>query len=317
MNRNRDTIFVYLPPALVLFGLFSLPPAVLAGESRSSLKGEGITIYYDPSLQQIAESIQSGYPEIRSGVEKKIGWKLKSGLTVYMLDDEKGFARMGGSPGIAAFALIGRGRIVMNLASFEEMIQAGRIFRHELCHVLLHDHIRAPLPDWLEEGICEWVAEPADQNVATVITAPFNAFALSEHAVPLNRLRSFHGSGTGLGLAYSESGNFISYLANTYGERSIRGLLEHIRRGESPQAAFPPVFSKSLPAMESQWRVDLAYKARWFTFPQRFVTETVQSGRIFIQTLLPRYRTLLLYVLAFIAAALFIRAMFRPGRRLL
>ncbi len=315
MNPLRNSASPRL--TLVLFLLiFVLLPGVrhAAAEKRPFVKTEGATIYYDSALREIAEAVRAAYPALKADVEKKVRWKMKARPSIFLLDDETTFEKMGGDAMIAAFVLIGKNRIVVNLASFNQFILLERTLRHELCHVLLHENIRGNLPDWLEEGICEWAGDPGKASPADVLQEPFRAFELHKGGVPLSRLKQFKGSGTGLGVAYNQGADFIRFIVAQYGEEAIPRILAALRQGKSPEQAFLAGLSKPLPLVETEWRNRIAHTARWLILLQDSLHNTVRIGAEAVRFTHLHYRAILVSVALLLMIAVFLRAMLRTGK---
>lgn len=315
MNPLRNSASPRLTLVLFLLILVLLPGVRhAAADKRPLLKADGATIHYDSSLREIAEAVRVAYPALKADVEKRIGWKMKARPSIFLLDDETTFEKMGGDAMIAAFVLIGKNRIVVNLASFNQFILLERTLRHELCHVLLHENIRGSLPDWLEEGICEWAGDPGKTSPAAALQEPFRAFELHKGGVPLARLKQFKGSGAGLGVAYSQSGEFIRFVVAQYGEEAIPRILAPIKQGKSPEQAFLAGLSKPLPMVEAEWRNQLAHTARWLILLQDSLHNTVSIGTKAVRFTLLNYRAILVGVALLLMIAVFLRTMFRTGK---
>ncbi|MEM5786714.1 MAG: hypothetical protein AAGU11_05300 [Syntrophobacteraceae bacterium] len=303
-------------PITVALVLLMILPLIenLRAEQRPSLKGEGITIFYDQSVSNQAQSLRYNYSELRSQVEKKIGWKLKSKPTVYLIGTENGFRKMGGNDSMAAFTLIGKARIVINLASFDRFIGFDHTFRHELCHVLLHDHIRRRLPDWTEEGICEWVGGLRRYGIARIEDI-FGAFSLYRHGAPLAKLRDFSGAHTGIRMAYIQSGSFIGFVSDRYGEDGIRRILGRLKSGDTVDRAFQNGLSKPLKSVESEWRQELENRAKWLILIQEGVEQAGSSARMLLRVLIANRETAIFYLVIVILLFGSIRIVTKARRR--
>jgi hypothetical protein len=140
--------------------------------------------------------------------------------------------------------------------------------KHELCHLMLHDHIpRSELPRWLDEGVCQW----ASDGVAEIIIGS-NRNILVEAVIsgrhfPLTSLNDgFPGNRDGLLLAYEQSKSFIDYLSAQHGRQSLLNLLTLLKAGYTLNEAFFEAFSKSFAALENDWIRHLEKKKSWMTF---------------------------------------------------
>ncbi|MFP5211880.1 MAG: peptidase MA family metallohydrolase [Acidobacteriota bacterium] len=252
--------------AIVLLAVFLLAPLIDAmADDRPRMKGEGVTVVHDAPLRHQAESLVRTYPRLKVMVEEKVGMKLLTTPTVFLVGDEDSFMRMGGTgPLVAAFALFPKGHIVMNMASITpDFILLDRTFRHELCHLVLHDHIRGArrLPRWLDEGTCEWVAEDEPNPITARLEAASNAYALYRRNVPLARLdSSFSGD---MIWSYRQSESIVEYVASRYSRDALVRVLHRMADGASVETAFLKGLSRPLSDVEAEWRGALEERVRW------------------------------------------------------
>ena len=67
---------------------------------------------------------------------------------------------MAGDPLVVAFAVPQRNLIVIDYSKMiTHPLSLETTLKHELCHILLHEHIKTEiLPRWLDEGLCQWAS---------------------------------------------------------------------------------------------------------------------------------------------------------------
>ena len=236
---------------------------------------EELSIVGEERLDIQAKRLRERYPEIRANIESSLGWKLLSPPKVFLIADREIFEKMSGSPFISAFAIPSQHSIVIHLSSAtSELYVLHETFEHELCHLLLHDHINdALLPKWLDEGICQWVSGSLGEILAGMGTAA-GGIKLLRHPIPLQQLTvSFPRDRGSLIQAYQESRLFVEYLVAQYGKGSLLNLLEHLKEGSPIDQAFLQAFPKSLPSVQEEWLEGLGSRRVWLLWMSEYLYE--------------------------------------------
>ena len=236
---------------------------------------EELSIVGEERLDIQAKRLRERYPEIRANIESSLGWKLLSPPKVFLIADREIFEKMSGSPFISAFAIPSQHSIVIHLSSAtSELYVLHETFEHELCHLLLHDHINdALLPKWLDEGICQWVSGSLGEILAGMGTAA-GGIKLLRHPIPLQQLTvSFPRDRGSLIQAYQESRLFVEYLVAQYGKGSLLNLLEHLKEGAPIDQAFSQAFPKSLPSVQEEWLEGLGSRGMWLLWVSEYLYE--------------------------------------------
>jgi len=134
---------------LILFA-----PCLYAGDF-DVIEEKHVRVAFDPSLESVAQEVADIYPHVKSDLERHIGWDLHLIPSVLLIKDRKLFQRMAESPLTVAFAVPARNLIVIDYTKMlVRPFSLETTLKHELCHLLLHDHIRAhDFPRWLDEGV--------------------------------------------------------------------------------------------------------------------------------------------------------------------
>ena len=256
-------------PKMVLFLLACIACALTcidlpgAGE-----RGEELVIAGDEPLGLQARRLQQIYPEIRAHVEDTLGWKFRSPPRVLLVSDRETFEKMSGNPLISAFAVPSQHSIVIHLSpAISEPYLLHETFEHELCHLLLHDHIRDRfLPRWLDEGTCQWVSGSLGEILVGKGVAA-GAINPARHPIPLRQLAmGFPKDKDSLIQAYVESRLFVEYLVAHHGKESLLGVLQQLREGLSIEQAISGATSKSLQNLEDEWREELRSREMWLVW---------------------------------------------------
>jgi hypothetical protein len=236
-----------------------------AEEPHVLYRGDALTILGDVSMAGPADGIRGAYPEIKRGLEEALGWPLLSRPTVVLTGDGERFKMMSGSELFSAFAVPSRATIVVYVSpSALRPYVLNEIFEHELCHLLLHDHIPSQLlPKWLDEGICQWVSGSLGE---ILLGKGLDSAAIEaiEGSMPLDRLsKSFPQDKQMLFLAYLESRRFVEFISARYGREKLILVLNHLSEGSSIDEAMRQVLGKPPGAVEVEWRESLRSRSRW------------------------------------------------------
>jgi hypothetical protein len=219
----------------------------------------------EKSQESLAAHVLEMYPVIREDLESTLGWKLESKPIVRLVGSKDMFERMSGSSHIAAFAVPAQDLIVMHVSPVTTVSSSFSLtLKHELCHLFLHEHIRAShIPKWLDEGVCQWVSGSLGELLAGG-GFPDMGVAIARHPIPLRQLAySFPADGDSLFLAYEESRRFVDYLTTTYGKESLLGILQLLREGDDIDMAVSKTLSKSLETLEEEWLESVRGRGLW------------------------------------------------------
>lgn len=235
------------------------------------LESHDLIIVSEKSLVDTAARLGEAFPKLRADLEDMLGWKLESEPVVRLIGERDIFEQMSGSPHYSALAVPARSLIVMFVPPAKtNWLTLNETFKHELCHLLLHDHIQeALLPKWLDEGVCQWVSG----SLGEILSGggfPQTEIALASRPIPLRRLTySFPRDKDSLALAYEESRRFVEFLTASYGRESLLGILEHLSEGDDIDRAVSETLSKSFDAVEQEWLDSLKGRFVWLIWASR------------------------------------------------
>lgn len=257
--------FVY--SAICLIILVFLPPVSAA--QQLTLQDLNIAVIYDPSLNHAAREITRIYPDIKLELEESFQSGLDVRPQVLLVGDTQAFQEISGNNIFVAFAVPEKNLIVidysrMNIHPFTLSVT----LKHELCHLLLHQHIRREnLPKWLDEGICQWVSDGIGELFVNRNPSRLDAAVMSGRIIPLQKLADyFPRDKASLVLAYEQSKSVIGYIERQYGNNAILNLLAHLENGDHFEEAVADSLNISLDRLEKQWLDDLESTPRWLVF---------------------------------------------------
>ena len=255
---------------LILSVLFILMSAVaLAALEPSILDSQELTVVYDAGLEQTARQILSVYAGIKQELETLIQWPVEFRPTLVLIDDHKRFEQLTGHSLVVAYALPHKNAMIIdNTRMTTSPFTLQATIKHELCHLLLHHHIKSDqLPRWLDEGICQWASDGLADILMDTRHALLPAAILSDQYFDLAKIKhSFPPQKNALILAYEQSKSVVEYMSRTYGTQGVLDLLELLRQGYEIETAVEMRFAISYDQLENQWRHHLKKNISWFTY---------------------------------------------------
>lgn len=219
------------------------------------VEGNGVAFLGESHFLDEAQSLLAGYPEARRTMEMALGWELESNPNVILVGDREIFRKMTGNPLVTAFAVPEENLIVIHVspaAANPYVLQ--ETFTHELCHLLLHNHIgESSLPRWLDEGICQWISGSLGEIVAgdALDTSPVS---IARHPIPMAALEdSFPAGGEPLLRAYAQSMSFVEYLISRHGRDGLHEVLRHLKEGHRVDRGIELALGISYQELERDW----------------------------------------------------------------
>ncbi|MFZ0449329.1 MAG: hypothetical protein WAL98_08805 [Desulfatiglandaceae bacterium] len=236
------------------------------GEDLAVLQSKDVTIYYDSSLDSAAKEVLELYPKIRGDLTNVFRWKIAGRPSIVLVMKRELFLRMAESSLAVAFAVPRKNLVVIDYSRMRvHPFSLEVTLKHELGHILLHQHIRDKLlPRWLDEGLCQWVSDGIDEIMMDQKGTVLNRAALTREFLPLNDLRyRFPRDERGIILAYQESKSFVTYLFNQFGETRVLSFLSLLGKGTETGAAVQRVFSRSLEELEKEWHHSIRPAMAW------------------------------------------------------
>lgn len=266
MNRSPilQRAFTWLVPALILFG-----PGLLYGSRITILETGKFQVIYDERLEASAREAASHYPTLSKRLEETFAWKVDFVPTLLLIRDPQQFQRVAGNPSIMAFAVPGKNLMVVDHSKIaSHPFGLSETMTHELCHLLLHRHIRSGnLPRWLDEGIAQW----ASGGMAELLIIPSRSLlhraVLGRGPLSVRTLsRGFQREGEPLFLAYEMSRSFVEYIIQEFGVEGLRGILNRLREGEPWEAGFEQALAMPFDELEAGWQSHLKSQMSWFAY---------------------------------------------------
>ncbi len=279
-DHSRPYLFSFQGPCLwgitiLLWSFFALAAPGSHAADFNSLKGNGVEVLFSPTLEQAAKETTEMTPQIKKDLQETFNWPFSLNPTVILMEDSQRFRQMTHSPLVVGFAVPGKNLVVIDYARIRNPLQFRNILKHELCHLLLHEHVdNVPIPRWFDEGIAQWTSN----GVMDILHDPKDALlpkaAFSDHIIPLGALnKGFPGNENALRLAYEESKSFIDYIISTHGKPGLLEILRLMKDGVTLRKAFIEAVGAPLYKMEEEWRASLKQNIAWFAHLSYYLYE--------------------------------------------
>jgi len=161
-------------------------------QDHQILQAEDVRVLYDAPIRSAAKQVITLYPGVKENLESMFGWELASVPSVLLKKNRADFLGMAGDPLVVAFAVPSRNLMVID---YSKMITGPfnleATLKHELCHILLHKHIKTEiLPRWLDEGLCQWASGGIDEIIMDPKRSRLNRASFSKQFIPFRELKN-------------------------------------------------------------------------------------------------------------------------------
>ena len=240
-------------------------------------KDKNVDVLFPPPLTPAARETVELVTEIRLDLENIFNWSFYFKPSVILMNDPERFHLLTASPLVVGFAVPQKHLVVVDYTKSNNSLKLYNILKHELCHVLLHEHIdRVPIPRWFDEGIAQWVSDGVMDILYDQKDALLPKAAFSDRMIPLGALnKEFPQNPNALRLAYEESKNFIDYLIDAYGRKKLFEILGLMKEGTPLRKAFFKALGKPLDKIEKEWLASLKQNINWFAHLSYYLYEII------------------------------------------
>ncbi len=267
---NARTVFLFL---LLLFFLI---PADGMGVQRMEIESDRVKVIFPKGFEEQARLIVDNYQSSLNELKKELNWGLDLKPTVVLVASKKFFERISGTRYAVGLAIPDKNTIAINIVPlFSKTYMMLEVFKHELCHLVLHRHIKSSfLPRWLDEGVAQWASGNLGELLLYEDSFRSMKLNVARLAVPLEYLSSsFPSDPQGLFLAYEESLSFVNYIVKNYGKDGLISILKKLAQGNDVEDAFWQVLSKSFDVVEDEWIDNIRNKNRWLLWLSSYLYE--------------------------------------------
>ncbi len=240
------------------------------------LQTADVRVLYDAPIESAAKQVLTLYPGVKKNLESMFGWELALIPSVLLKKNRADFLSMAGDPLVVAFAVPSRNLMVIDYSKvITRPFNLETTLKHELCHILLHKHIKTQiLPRWLDEGLCQWASGGIDEIIMDPKQSQLKRASFSKQFIPFRDLTiRFPHDKTARLLAYEQSKSFVTYVALTFDKNKIFHILNKMKDGQTVEDAMISTLSISLETLEKKWHGSLTQKASWFAYLSYYLYE--------------------------------------------
>ena len=242
-------------------------PPVLA--QTQVLQNDQLTVIYGPPLKAAAGEVLRLFPTLNRQLENTFGWRLNGRPQVVLVQSNRHFQKLTRNNLIVAFAVPDKSLIVIDYSRMSTRpFSLGITLKHEMCHLLLHEHINsADLPKWLDEGVCQWASDGIGELLIDKSWSGLDAAIMAGRTLQLSMLaKRFHVDRASLTLAYEQSKSVVAFIDRQYGQQAILNILGDLKNGEPLTTAIFQNLSLSANQLEEEWLADIERTPRWLVF---------------------------------------------------
>ena len=254
--------------SIIGFIALVLLPSICPAQ-HSALQSRDVVVFYDPPYDSAAREIIRIYPEIKLELEELFEWGLGIRAEVLLVGDSRTFQKIADNSLFVAFAVPEKNLIVIDYSRMNiQPFTLNITLKHELCHLLLHQHIRREdLPKWLDEGICQWVSDGIGELFVNQNLSGLDAAVMAGSVIPFDKLTNYFPRDKGsLILAYEQSKSVIDYIERQYGNQAVLNLLDLLKNGDAVEDAVMGSLGISFERLEKQWIDHMEKTPRWLVF---------------------------------------------------
>lgn len=254
-----------------------------------SLSQKNVTVYWTEGSQSFGQQLLDLAVVSLNRIEAKTGLATQKPVrvTVYPSTEALKEAILGEADWIGGVAFPEYGVSILAITP-GEYSWSREVIPHELAHVVTMQYMDACMgtntPTWFIEGLAVFLEGAKDQTGLQYMNNALRKDAIT----PLNRLNSgFSADSYEALINYTQSGDVIRFMVDTYGVETMTAMLTSLHNGEIFSEALMTNYGVDVNGLDSAWRVSLGYAALNMTDP-----EPTQQGGKPIRTAVP---TLSLY----------------------
>jgi hypothetical protein len=238
--------------------------AAAAAQGPAALTVESVQVVYWPGHEGLARrTMQAATSQMLfPGIGRLQG--LAAG-TIVLAPTPAAFDSVTGgrAPHWSAGVAIPSQRLIV-LPAFSSPRTAGQdalvALRHELAHLVLHDHLQSEIPRWFNEGYATWASGEFDASAGWQIRLALLRGVLP----PLDSLTlSWPEGAAHARLAYLLAASAVQYLATRGSDQAFSAFLDTWRSEGSMQVALRTVYLTTVERFESDWRDMIRRRYGW------------------------------------------------------
>lgn len=245
-----------------------------------------ITIDSEHQSDKIVSHIQTVYFAACKEIEEKLLLSAPNNVNVIVCNDGKEINAVAGHDlpsWVLGVAISSRNIILINRQNLGILSNnLSSVLKHEVCHLYLGKWERSAklnLPQWFNEGVCEWISGRlhfghANQIFESAVWDQIIPFSHLENGFPLDADKA--------ALAYIQSRDMIDYIASEYGKGSISQIMYFFEKTKNFSVAVDEATGFYLEELEKHWIKSITPSFKWFwRFTQLFSLFTIMAILVF------------------------------------
>ncbi|MDE0041814.1 MAG: peptidase MA family metallohydrolase [Candidatus Poribacteria bacterium] len=255
---------------LCLCALFLISPLGTHADTRESwdlIESENYLVYYRgnvKSAQRVLDIAEDFHPKMR----RLMGDIHLGKIEIWVCEAPSEFQAAVHAPiqdwAIGCAFPLSRRIVIQNpRVIVQRDFQLSQVIRHEIVHIVFGQRTQkaiGKIPRWFVEGIAIYFSgEWAPRRNDTLMKHIF-----SKSVIPLADLsQRFPKSENLAQLAYAESQNAVTWLAETHGVEKLWEIIDRLASGIDLDSAFRDSIGLSLSAFDAKWRKSLSQRYHW------------------------------------------------------
>ena len=255
---------------LCLCALFLIPAVGAHAGTRESwdlVESENFQVYYRgnaKSARKVLDISEDFYPKMR----RLMGNMHLGKIEIWVCEEPSQFQAAVHAPiqdwAIGCAFPLSRRIVIQNpRVIIQRDFQLAQVIRHEIVHIVFGQRTQKALgkiPRWFVEGVAiyfsgEWAPRRNDALMKHIF---------SKSVIPLAELADRFPKSENLAqLAYAESQNAVTWLAETHGVEKLWEIIDRLASGADLDTAFRESIGLQLGAFDAKWRKSLSQRYHW------------------------------------------------------
>jgi len=250
--------------------------------SREKMSELSIEINPNLNSKKITPYIKKLYKEACVAIEKKLSLDAPKKARILICASHKEMNILSGVklPSWATgVAFSSRNLILINYQNVDMLANSlPAVLEHEICHLYLGQWEIAhnlALPQWFNEGICEWISGRMHfQHNIKIFD-----HAIWDRLIPLKELNErFPANAERASLAYVEARDIVIYMAKNHGSENISKIIHRYAQTKNFATAVQQITKTSISNIENAWTASITPQYKWFwRFTQLFSLFTIMA----------------------------------------
>ncbi len=236
---------------LIIISILAQPSA-----TWSEKELDGVKVFYLPQSENFIKSIIPYIESEKSRIQDTLKAKPPQSIKIVVAPDLKSFGQVQKRhvpSWVSGVAYPDKNMIVLRPLAGHEVRHSSikAVIAHEYCHIFLHEKLGDTRPPkWLDEGLAVFLAgesffSRAERLIPIAITGRYIPFRQIEDRFPSSQRQA--------AIAYAQSGDFINFLFDKYGQDAFMQYLDLMAAGEDPDEALYKAYGLTLFDIETAW----------------------------------------------------------------